>query len=311
MKFYRALALCLAVAAPAVYSAALQDPAPIGIPAGRSAEDVSKAIKLGLSQQQWIVASEEPRRILATYLVRTHIAKVAISYDATQVTFSYLDSSNLDYEEQGDKREIHRNYNKWTAAMADRIAEALARTDLGSLPAESLAQAAPQMRSLTNSPPTEKFSNFARFELMPTALQPPFAGQDPNERAAAKIQENLEAGLGKLLNGWNQQTHSGAQRTLRIEPVVTQIRFIGVGARIFVGAMAGSSSVTMKVRFVDTQSGLTVAEPVFELKAGARAGGQSFGAADNLMFPRIAEMIRDYTSANYAEAVGGLRSLVP
>ncbi|AXQ29285.1 hypothetical protein D0B54_11550 [Solimonas sp. K1W22B-7] len=309
MKSIRVLALCLCMSvsvAPAV-AAELVDPPSIAVPAGRDAGAVAKAIKLGLAQSQWAVAGEEPGHIVGLFTLRTHIAKVDIRYDTSQVAITYLDSTNLKYEqEENGQRSIHGNYNKWTAVVASNIATALSRSDLDTV---DLATAAPaQLRAPVNPPPAERFSNFNRFQLMPISLEAPYAGQDPNERAAAKIAEQLGIGLGATLESWNGKA-AASPRLLRIEPRIEQIRFIGVGARIFVGAMAGSSSVTLKVRFVDGQTGTLVAEPSFTVRS---AGSKSaFGVGDNLMLNRVAELVQRYVADNYNEAVGGMQSPLP
>jgi len=308
MKLLRIMALCVAMTTTAATAAELVDPQPIAVPAGRNTAAIATAIKLGLAQAQWVVAGEEPGRIVGMFTPRTHVAKVAISYDTAQVSIAYLDSSNLKYEEDDGQRYIHGNYNKWTAAVASNIAAALTRSDLDTV--DLAAAAIPQVRAPVNPPPTEKFSNFNRFEMVPLAMDAPYAGQDPNERAADKIEEQLNIGLAGMLSGWNSKTTGGVtQRTLRIEPRIEQIRFIGVGARVFVGAMAGSSSVTMKVRYVDGQSGALIAAPTFVVKASGTKS--AFGVGDNLMLNRVAEMVQNYTANNYIEAVGGMQSLLP
>jgi hypothetical protein len=91
----------------------LVDPAPISVPAGLSEQAVAKAITLGVAQRGWIVSKQEPGYMEATLNIRTHMARVGITYDLKTVQIRYLDSSNLDYEVKDDGRHIHRNYAKW------------------------------------------------------------------------------------------------------------------------------------------------------------------------------------------------------
>ena len=153
----------------------------------------------------------------------------------------------------------------------------------------------------TNPPPTERFGNFDRFELTNIEMAPEYVNSDSSQKALRKIQENLTAGMRPMLDDWTGKgTVKG--RTLKIEPRVEQIKFVSIGDRIMVGAMAGSSAVVMKVRYRDAATGKVIAEPEFYQRAKASTHG--FGAADNLMLNFIAEAVVRYTTANYNAAVG-------
>jgi len=157
-----------------------------------------------------------------------------------------------------------------------------------------------------NPPPTERFSNFSHFEIAKIALVAPFAGQDTNERALAKIQENVSAAIDPVLVKWNRTGAANTvTRTLAIEPTITQIRFIRAGVRVFTGWMAGSSGVILTAKISEKETGKVIATPEFYARAYAMAGEISFGAADNVMLVRIANRLTDYLQANYAQAVGG------
>lgn len=155
-----------------------------------------------------------------------------------------------------------------------------------------------------NPPPAQKFSDFARIELSPIALVAPYAGQEANEKARVKIQENLSLKMTPLLAAWNSQA-AAAGRTLLIEPTITEIKFINATSRVWAGAIAGSSAVILKARITEKETGRVVAEPQFYARAAAWSGATSFGAADNAMLIRIANRLADYLQANYSQAVGG------
>lgn len=159
---------------------------------------------------------------------------------------------------------------------------------------------------LNNPPPAEKFANFNRFEITKITLVPPYAGQDANEVALVKIQQNLDARMKPLLAKWNTAGAAATPaRTLLIEPVATEIKFISGGKRFFAGAMAGSSAVILKVKITEKETGKVIGEPLFYARAAAYAGAFSVGGADNAMLVRIANRLSDYVEGNYNEAVGG------
>ncbi|MGZ8249375.1 DUF4410 domain-containing protein [Methylomagnum sp.] len=155
----------------------------------------------------------------------------------------------------------------------------------------------------TNPSPSEKFSNFNRFELQPVqAGSGEVAAQKP---AMAKIGEHVQEKLGTRLQQWNEKPLNGAARTLVIEPTVTELKFVSGAKRVFTGAWSGSSAVIMKAKFTDKQTGKTIASPEFYSKSSAMAGAYSFGGNDNAMLRRIADSLAIYVFKNYKQAVGG------
>ncbi len=138
------------------------------------------------------------------------------------------------------------------------------------------------------------------------ALDPAYSGDSANQKAAAKIQENVDLKVRPLINGWNGDKPKGqTSRTLPIEPRIEHIKFIGSAARFWVGPLAGSSAVIMKVKYTDKATGKAIAEPEFFQRAAAWSGAFTMGGQDNAMLYRIVTLVADYTSHNYDEAVGG------
>jgi hypothetical protein len=152
-----------------------------------------------------------------------------------------------------------------------------------------------------NPQPSEAFRNFDRFELAKLEL-PASYDNAANQRATVKIEENLQKGLTPRFEEW-QGKGTTRGRSLRIEPRIEEIKFVSVGSRIMVGAMAGSSAVRIKVAFRDAGSGGLIAEPEFYRSANAFTS--TYGVQDNLMLNSIAEAIVQYTLNNYTAPVGG------
>lgn len=155
-----------------------------------------------------------------------------------------------------------------------------------------------------NPPPVEKFSNFSRINIKPAQLSPEMAGNSANNRALIKIQENLDLNLKNQFQQWNTGKSDNG-RTLVIEPVVEQIKFISAGVRVFAGPIAGSSAVVMKLKITDSATNKIVAYPEFYQHAGAWSGAFTLGVHDNLMLTRTARIASDYLINNYHQAVGG------
>jgi hypothetical protein len=98
------------------------DPEPLAVPAGLTIEQISKAIKVGVtSRTGWLVTKEEPGQIEATLNVRQHMLKVNIPYSTASVAIKYVDSTNLDYSEKNGTRVIHPKWGSWTRNILSDI----------------------------------------------------------------------------------------------------------------------------------------------------------------------------------------------
>src|SRR5688500_57919 len=102
----------------------LADPDPIAVPAVLDEKAVSKAIRMGLAQRGWVVSAEEPGKVDATLNLRSHVARIAITYDKEHVRIAYVSSENLLYEEKKDGRYINRNYVHWVTNVTQEISAA-------------------------------------------------------------------------------------------------------------------------------------------------------------------------------------------
>ena len=125
--------LGLAAIAPIVVaSEVLVDPQPISVPPGLSEKDVARSIRLGVAQRGWVVSRQDPGYMEATLNIRSHVAKVGITYDTKSIQIRYLDSTNLDYEVKKGVRRIHRNYLKWINNIVRDISAQLQSAEIES-----------------------------------------------------------------------------------------------------------------------------------------------------------------------------------
>ena len=163
----------------------------------------------------------------------------------------------------------------------------------------------------TNPPPAEPFSSFTRIQLGQVRLDRECKRSSDSERAVAKMQENLAARMAPALARWNA---AGAPkkpaRTLLIGPVGAELKFVDGNSRFWVGPLAGSSAVVLRVRISEYETGKVVATPEFYARASAMGGGWTIGVTDNVMLVRIAGRLADYLEGNYEAAVGGPTGVV-
>lgn len=80
-------------------------------------EQVKDAIIRAGSGLGWRMRPVDPGHIVGTLHLRSHMAKVDITYDTDSYDITYKDSSNLD--KKGNK--IHSNYNGWIQNLDNAI----------------------------------------------------------------------------------------------------------------------------------------------------------------------------------------------
>jgi hypothetical protein len=117
-------AISLIAFAPGVQArkAELVDPAPVMVPAGLSQEALVKDIKRTLAGRGWQVSQEQPGVIDSTLHLRDHVAKIKVTYDERQVSFAYVDSTNLDFaQRKNGRRYIHGNYLGWIGYLVSDL----------------------------------------------------------------------------------------------------------------------------------------------------------------------------------------------
>lgn len=178
--------------------------------------------------------------------------------------------------------------------------------------AAMLLLAAPLINAAEFEKPAEDAKNpalivalntYQRFEIVPVAMDAPYAGQKGNEVAREYLQGNLDERVGAVLKAWNEQPAGDAPRTLKIEPKLTHVRFISGGKRFFAGGFAGKSWVYVTAKLTDGQTGAVVGEPGFYQQANALGAAWTFGTTDKTMLIRISSMLRAYLQQNYDKTV--------
>lgn len=91
----------------------LVDPPPIDVPSNITLQNVGKAIEISLIRRGWTASNKTADGMDGTLHLREHTANIHIAYDAKKVQISYVDSTNLKYEESKGQRLIHTNYLSW------------------------------------------------------------------------------------------------------------------------------------------------------------------------------------------------------
>ena len=99
----------------------LINPQPIAVPQRATSDQVYRVITKVLARFGWVVASDKPGNLEATYAPRDFTVRIGITYDTTQVQIRYIDSTNLKYEMKKDGPYIHKNYTSWIRNLVTGI----------------------------------------------------------------------------------------------------------------------------------------------------------------------------------------------
>lgn len=151
-------------------------------------------------------------------------------------------------------------------------------------------------------PSAVRFKEFTPVVMSHVSIKPPADAAAANQKAAKKVDEllftNMRMVFPDLQDAATSPAAAKSARVLTIQPSIEEVKFVGGAARFWVGAMAGSSAIKMKVTFTDNASGQVVAQPEFFRAANAFGGAMSMGASDNAMLDQIVQDICSYAKLN-------------
>lgn len=106
--------------------APLVDPPPIAVSPKLDLAQVEKSVKQALVKREWLIISDEPGKITASYDRREFTSRIGITYDNKQVQVSYITSTGLKYEVKKDgEKLIHKNYTAWIQNLVTDISSYL------------------------------------------------------------------------------------------------------------------------------------------------------------------------------------------
>ncbi len=78
-----------------------------------SLSEIGDVIELSGINRKWLVEEQYPGLMRLTFRKKTHMAVVEVSFDQSQYSIKYVNSTDLFY----NGTNIHRNYNRWVANL--------------------------------------------------------------------------------------------------------------------------------------------------------------------------------------------------
>ena len=152
-----------------------------------------------------------------------------------------------------------------------------------------------------NMPSKVKFGEFKNVEIKPFGIAEKHANHKGNQKSAQVMDELLQRDLRNIFPNLKvlaagEEFSKSAERTLQITPFIENIRIISVGARIWVGAMAGGSELKVTATYRDSSTGEVIANP--EFGTGISGWSDTWGSQGNKMRDEVCREIAFYTLSN-------------
>ncbi len=164
----------------------------------------------------------------------------------------------------------------------------------------------------TNAPPPAPLSEYDRIDLQSMTYAPSVLSQEEEKvvrRVAGKMDELLSQQLDGIIMTWNTEggdTPARGTGTLIIQPVITQLKYVTKGQRIWAKSMYGNSGIVVELKMVD-DAGATIHKALFYGQAGAAYGQKmkGWGEQETIMLKSVSDRIARYVVKNYEAPYGG------
>ncbi len=145
--------------------------------------------------------------------------------------------------------------------------------------------------------PTKALSGYSSFVLEGMEFSKMVKEDNKKVTVGQDLENKLATKIIPLINDWNTKQVAGSG-TVIIRPVLQSLRVVSGGARFFVGAMAGDSSIDMDLVLVDKTSGKEIARPRIMRTSGGMGGAWSVGATDKNLSNYIVDIAYEYLARN-------------
>lgn len=147
-------------------------------------------------------------------------------------------------------------------------------------------------------PTQTKLSRFSKFKVLPMKSSIVIQNNAGKAQYASVVESKLNNRLYPVITEWEGKA-SSANRQLLIEPELLSLRIVSGGARFWIGAMAGSSDVKLRLTLRDARTKKVIGSPVISKNTGGMAGAWSSGATDRNLVDYIVDISKQYLINNY------------
>jgi hypothetical protein len=143
--------------------------------------------------------------------------------------------------------------------------------------------------------PEIPLTSFGAFEVTPVAMSAEVQEKPEKVAVATDLGQRLEAQIRPTLDGWAAAAPAPAKgRTLVIQPTVVSLRIVGGGARFWLGAMAGDSTIDVDLQLIDKATGKAIAKERIAKSSGGMSGAWSMGTTDKNLTQYVIDIANAY-----------------
>lgn len=146
-------------------------------------------------------------------------------------------------------------------------------------------------------PPHRSLTSYSSFVLDPMVLDGRVREDSKKVRVAGDLERRLRDRLDPLLRSWSGS--ASGTGTLIIRPALQSLYIVSGGARFWVGAMAGDSTIDMDLQLIDQATGEQIGNPRIVMNSSGMGGAWSVGATDRNLLNYIVDISYNYLVENH------------
>lgn len=142
------------------------------------------------------------------------------------------------------------------------------------------------------APPDQVLSSYNKFELKDMAWSSGIAAHVNKILVVKQLESKLKLKLNTLLSQWEiDAKDKDSERVLVIQPTVQNLHVVSTGTRVWIGRLAGGSSIGMDLTLIDGENGNDIATVRVSYAADANT--------DRALMDYIVEIAYQYLLNNY------------
>jgi hypothetical protein len=143
-----------------------------------------------------------------------------------------------------------------------------------------------------------KYKNvyIANFTISPQGVQESDPKDILTETQSSCTNDLLKSALFEKVK--QREDKDATTSSLIVQGELTELKVVGTAARIWLGALAGRSKMSVHVKLIDATTGLIVAEKDIKEDSNPMAGAYSMGSSDRALPAVLGGLIADYSISN-------------
>lgn len=153
------------------------------------------------------------------------------------------------------------------------------------------------------SPPPDSLGGDANYRIDSMVLGEKVTKDERKVVVASEIEALLKFRVEKLFSTWGSDPQA-SKGTLVITPRIDDLRIVSGGARLWVGAMAGSSNIDLALDLAEESATSETFTAQISIDSGGMSGVWSGGSSDRNLVNYAVDIATAYLSRNHPTTIG-------